>query len=262
MPTPRVVVTLTTTPARMAHLGPTLQSLLRQDHRADEVIVYVPRRYRRPEFSSFTIPTMPAGVQVRVCDFDYGPATKVLPAVKEFAGKDVEIAYCDDDQVYDSGWLRRMLDLRAAHLEDCIAERGFLVAKVDARIKYDRIEYRLLKLASLGLWRPLKAYDTRQNDIVDLAMGFGGVLVRPEFFPTSVFEIPDVLWTVDDVWLSGQLAINGVKIRQSSTKRMSANSTSTGLASLLDSRIEGHDRAAANMACIEYFRRNHGIWAT
>lgn len=257
-----VIVTLTTTPARMCALDATLQSILRQKRRADRVIVYIPKTYRRAEFGSYTIPDVPAGIEVRVCEHDYGPATKILPAVLEFAGRDVRIVYCDDDQVYDPDWLERLVEASVRHPGECIADRGFRVAKFDARRKFKQPQFRLLKWASLGLWQPLRKFDTRREDTVDLAMGFGGVLVRPEYFTADAFHIPDVLWTVDDVWLSGQLALNGIRIRQASGRRESANSPAADLVSLFKSTIEGHDRTSANQQCVEYFRRNHGIWSS
>ena len=120
--------------------------------------------------------------------------------------------------------------------------------------------YRLRRLASLGLWRPLKQFDARTDGIVDIALGFGGVLVRPEFFTQRSFDIPDVLWTVDDIWLSGNLAVNGITVRQASDVRLSANAQAADMSALLDVEIEGHGRDAANQKCVDYFRAKYGIW--
>ena len=40
---------------------------------------------------------------------------------------------------------------------------------------------------------------------VDVFEGSGGVLVQADMFDTSVFEIPDLFWSVDDIWLSANL---------------------------------------------------------
>ena len=256
-----IVVSLTTIPARLAHLGPTLHSILTQSRRPDRIVLYLPKTYRRPEFGSYDVPTLPEGVEVRICDADFGPATKILPAVREFSGGHTKIIYCDDDQIYDAGWIERLSEKSLAFPNDCIADRGLRVGKLDARAKPRETGYRLRRLASLGLWRPMKRYDAGEDDIVEIALGFGGVLVRPEFLPPTAFEIPDVLWTVDDIWLSGQMALNGITVRQASAKRLSTNGEAADMASLLDSEIEGHGRNAANQACVEYFRKTHGIWS-
>lgn len=260
MASSNIVVTLTTIPARMAHLGPTFASILEQSRRADRVILYLPKAYRRTEFGGYQVPAVPAGVEVRIGERDYGPATKVLPALQEFAGTDSTIIYCDDDQIYDRDWIARLVEAREAFPGACIADRGLRVAKLDARTRPKDIGYRLKRLASFGVWHPMKKLDAGMGEAVDIAMGFGGVLVRPSFFRDSVFDIPDVLWTVDDIWLSGQMAINGVTIRQASGTRMSANAEAADMASLLEAEIEGYGRNAANMACVDYFRRHHGIW--
>lgn len=256
----QIVVTLTTTPARMGHLGPTLRSILDQSRAPDRVSIYLPRAYRRKGFGSYQIPAMPDGVDVRLCDLDFGPATKVLPAVRDYAGTDTKIIYCDDDQIYDADWIDRLCRKSRAFPGDCIADRGLRVAKLDARSKPKIFGYRLRRLASLGLWRPLKHFDAGTDGIVDIALGFGGVLVRPEFFTQRSFDIPDILWTVDDIWLSGNLAVNGITVRQASDLRLSANAQAADMSALLDVEIEGHGRAAANQKCVDYFRARYGIW--
>jgi hypothetical protein len=38
------------------------------------------------------------------------------------------------------------------------------------------------------------------------------VLIRPEYLQNDAFGIPDVLWSVDDVWLSGMFERNGHRL--------------------------------------------------
>lgn len=42
--------------------------------------------------------------------------------------------------------------------------------------------------------------------------GVGGVVVRPEFLDDEAFDIPDIAWLVDDVWLSAMLARKRIRI--------------------------------------------------
>lgn len=244
----------------MAHLTPTLRSILDQSRRPDEVAIYVPRTYRRPEFNCYELPTVPEGIEIRICDFDFGPATKVLPATLAYAGSDTVIVYCDDDQIYDREWLSRLLAVSRTYPGECIADRGLRVGKIDAHSRPKDLAYRARRIASLGLWHPRKALDVPAGGLVDIALGYGGVLIRPEFIPPTAYEIPGILWTVDDIWLSGQMVSHGVRIRQASGARRSANGQAAALAPLLDTRIEAHDRTTADQACVDYFRRNYGIW--
>ena len=88
------------------------------------------------------------------------------------------------------------------------------------------------------------------------------MLIRPEFLPPEAFEIPDLLWTVDDIWLSGQLALNGIKIRKVAMppKEKSRKTEVAGVGALVDYIYQKHSREQANMACIAYFQETRGIW--
>jgi len=114
-------------------------------------------------------------------------------------------------------------------------------------------------LLSLGRWKPRKA---ASSGYVDILEGWGGVLVRPHFFTDAAFDIPDILWTVDDIWLSGQLALNNVPIwlNADGDIRTKGNSDEVRDASLRKLVYKGHDRSAANNLCIDYFRENYQIW--
>lgn len=260
----KTIISLTTIPPRMGLLGDTLRSLLDQEARIDAVMLWIPERYRRPEFASFTLPSVPEGIEIRRCSTDYGPATKILPAVRTFEGEDVRLIYCDDDRLYHRGWARNLLAHSDANPGACIAEAGDVVELMQRKAFRDRPAYDALRILTAGIYGHFYRKRNRALDPgigpIDICKGYGGVLIRPEFFPPSTFDIPDILWTVDDVWLSGQLALNHVPILKAAVRE---NSTKTGLAemsALLDHVEEEHGRHAANAACIRYFQERHGIW--
>lgn len=95
---------------------------------------------------------------------------------------------------------------------------------------------------------------------VDCFEGFGGALVRPEFFDDPAFDIPDVIWAVDDVWLSGNLARNGVPIWALAGQHDTQHTPAGVYDALHKAQIEGADRDAANKAAISYFRDTFGLW--
>jgi GT2 family glycosyltransferase len=248
----------------MPRIGPTLESLLQQEAQIDGVILWIPRAYRRPEFGSFTLPALPAGIEVRRCDFDYGPATKILPTCETFRGRDMRILYCDDDRIYDPGWATRLLAASDAHPGCCIAEVGEVVSlTLKKAFKSSRL-YRGFAVATLGLYSSLYRRGMRALEVeagcVDICKGYGGVLVRPEFFTTAAFDIPDLLWTVDDIWLSGQLALAGIPIHKASATELSHKTDLADVDALVDYVYADHRREQANAACIRYFQERHGIW--
>lgn len=261
---PQSIISLTTIPPRMDGIRPTLESLLRQTARIDAVILWIPRAYRRPEFNSFTLPEVPAGVEVRRCDVDYGPATKILPAVEAFRGSDARILYCDDDRIYDSCWASRLLAASDAHPDACITEVGEVVALTLKKAFKATPAYRCLTTATLGIFGNFYRRGMRALEVgvgrVDICKGYGGALVRPGFFTPAAFDIPDLLWTVDDIWLSGQLALSGVPVLKIAEMEMATKTAVAGVAPLEGYIYADHGREQANVACIRYFQDRYGIW--
>ena len=265
-----LVISLTAIPPRFPYLAETLQSLIQQKAQVASVNLYLPRRYRRFNWDPSALPPVPEGVTICLVDEDLGPATKVLPAVRQYREQAVSILFCDDDKVYDADWAQRFIDASQQHPDCCIVEEGGDVGdyshhnfRGDRQPRSSRrpkdLVYRLKRLGSLGLWKPRKNVG---SGYVDMLEGWGGVLVRPEFFTDAAFDIPEILWTVDDIWLSGQLTLNNVPIwlNAEDARRTQGNSNEVKEASLRKLVHEGHGRTEANQACVDYFRNQHHIW--
>jgi hypothetical protein len=268
----RLVLSLTTIPPRFPFVGDNLAHLLEQTAEIEAINLYVARKYKRFEYDLSDLPKVPEGVNLRVIDEDLGPATKVLPAAREYRGQDVQILFCDDDKLYDASWAQRYVDAAQAHPDCCICEEGGQLSAPHyandgwqgarnprAGFIQKNLAYRIKRAASLGKWKPSKA---NRAGFVDILEGWGGVLVKPEFFDDACYDIPDVLWTVDDVWLSGCLERRGIPIWLNTEKKIRSmghevNLRDQSLAKLIH---EGHGRIEANRACIDYFRKTYGIW--
>ncbi len=192
------------------------------------MIVYLPKAYARfPDWDG-ALPIVPDGVEIRLVDKDYGPATKLLPALKEF-GPEQEILFCDDDMDYPENWAEGFLAQRRRQPEACIALCSESVLEPVVRKRqnvlrprawclwseFDMEQNARLLIDSIGrrfLGWPQRFVGRRRcifAGYIEIFMGFGGVLVRPEFFDEDVFDIPPQLQTVDDYWLSGVAAKNG-----------------------------------------------------
>jgi hypothetical protein len=278
----RHVITLSTIPPRFAAIGPALTSLLDQTSRPEAVELYIPRTYRRfPQWGG-ALPEVPDGVRIVRVDEDLGPATKILPAARAYLGQAVELVYVDDDRVYARDWVQQCLTVRRAHPEAAICGVGFNVqerygyrfaerrqplAVVPSNAQF-KIWFLLRKIANtampdrrqgLRLTVPLRRFDV--SGYTHVAEGFGGVMVRPEFFDDEAHVIPPVLWAVDDVWLSGQMERRGIPIwgdQSLYNVRLVIEASQTS--PLYRSVIDGADRNEANRACIDYMRETYGIW--
>jgi hypothetical protein len=116
----RVVASLTTTPGRLPHIGPTLRSILAQTHPPEAVYLNIPDVFLR-DMQPYVVPEalrrefvgMPVVFNCGVKD--QGPATKLLPTLEQVApDEDVWCAVCDDDILYPRRTLRCLLDAAMA----------------------------------------------------------------------------------------------------------------------------------------------------
>ncbi|MCA0424914.1 MAG: hypothetical protein LCH61_16635 [Proteobacteria bacterium] len=258
MPTyPDYVFSLTTIPGREQDIKATLQTLTAQTVRPAEILIYVPRKYRRPELTTVELGELPPGCRVIHVDEDLGPATKVLYAIRDFP--DTPIIYCDDDRLYEPVLAERLLDVAAMNPGMCVASNAQPVAAylMYYSLKRDAV-YRAKRIASLGLYNPKRMF---KNAPLDIVAGFGGVLVESRYFDPRVYDIPENFWLVDDIWLSGNLALAGTRIASTADRFKSSTINTANEANPLHEYVfENMGREALDRACIEHFQKNHGIW--
>ena len=278
--TDKIILSLSTIPPRFGLLADSLNSLLNQKKQADEVHVYVPRYYKRFPEHEFRIPDVPEGVLVKVVDEDYGPATKILPCARQYRGTQTRIVYCDDDRFADPSWLEALLDAGRKRKDDVVISTGANMTHYDIDILNQKFLPRALNrnmrkeahyiaarlrqtvlevLKQRKLPKPTRSY-YQEAGYVDIAMGVGGVSVRPDFFDDQCFDIPPVVWAVDDIWLSGCYARQGIGIWADNVVKMPTGTAASGTADLASSVIEDHDRFAADHRCISYMQETYGIW--
>ncbi|MFK5892035.1 MAG: glycosyltransferase family 2 protein, partial [Pseudomonadota bacterium] len=95
---------------------------------------------------------------------------------------------------------------------------------------------------------------------VDVFFGVSGVVVKPDFFDKEAFNIPDDAWTVDDVWLSAQLARNNIPIYCPWRFPCPRSSEAENQDSLLDLEFQGNSRQESNRKAAEYCQNKYDIW--
>lgn len=271
-----VVVSLTTIPPRFGLIGPTLEGLLRQTADIDEIRLHIPKRYRRfPDFEG-DLPDVPKGIRVVQVEDDLGPASKVLFAAEDMRGVDCDLIYCDDDRLYHPGQFARMIAESRKRDGNCIAVATRDIEGLDETANQRLLpratgyrkgaDYRL-KRARQILGRPFGSDQRRparplniKAGYADIARGFGAVLVRPDFFDSLAYDIPQVLWSVDDIWLSGQMARLNVPIWAMANVYTPPEADGEDVAALLTSVIDGANRQQADQACVKYMQDTYGIW--
>lgn len=270
----QTIVTLTTIPPRFSNLGAKFRSLERQTVKPDRVQLTIPKIYRRFPGERPSLPSLPDWVEVFESDFDYGPATKLLPAVKRWADTDVDLLVCDDDRLQDKDWISRFKKVRGSRPTDIVCERGWnildRIGAVQKQPKVPRAEqhptggksvlYRLKRIGSMNIVHPPRqVYKT--PGYVDVFEGFLGALIPVGSIPMTAFHIPDIIWTVDDVWLSGMATLTNTYVWAHDMERpVYSDAKIDKVAALRNYVANGVGRGDADKMAIEHLRREFGVW--
>ena len=225
-------ISLTSIPPRFDRLGPVLQALLAQRPAPVAVYLCLPRRYRRFH-GAVHPPALPRGISLLWSEDDLGPAGKALVAARHLAGKVDRLIYCDDDWIYPPGWAAALLQGAG----DAVATtgQGFSVAR-------------------------LKRQSHAAPGFTDIAQGFSGVCIDPVWLTGDDMTPPQPAWPVDDIWLSGQLARQGIAVRAIPTARGRLRPAFNDTHALQDRSFDGKPRHAANLECVEELTRRYGLW--
>ena len=191
------LVTLSTTPARIHGLRPTLLSLLGQELAPREIHVNVGVDL----FGESPVPEFLEGlrvVQVQRVARDLGPATKLIPTLQRLRGTRERIVVVDDDMFYHPALLRQLVDAEAGGSgRECFCANGLLLP-------------RSLRAQDCRGDRALKSGRRR----VAVVQGAGGYCLRADLLdPEALLDLrgaPARAWFDDDVWFSGHLSRNAV----------------------------------------------------
>jgi len=269
-----IVLTLTSIPPRFPNLPAKFKAIEKQTNRPDVVELNLPVAYRRFQGEIPSLPSLPEWVKVHVCETDYGPATKVLPTVERWREKDADLLICDDDRIPDPRWIERLLQARSQRPNDIITERGWNINDRfgDLRINLNlprsvphphggrNTRYRLMRALSLGILHPARKLFIEPG-YVDIFEGFLGVLMPSKAIPAEAFEIPEIVWTVDDVWLSGMAYHNGFKVWAHDIARpVFSDGYYDKIASLRAFKKNDHDRKSADRYAVDYLRKVYNVW--
>jgi hypothetical protein len=225
-------ISLTSIPPRFDRLGPVLQALLAQRPAPVAVHLCLPRGFRRFP-GPVTPPTLPSTVGVLWSDDDLGPAGKALIAARHLAGTVERLIYCDDDWIYPPGWAAALL--QGADNRLATTGQGFSVER-------------------------FKRQSHAAPGFTDIAQGFSGVCVDPAWLAAPQMTPPAPAWPVDDIWLSGLLAQQGVAVRAVAQARTHMRPAFDDAHALQAAHLDGLSRHQANLAGVEEITRRYGLW--
>ena len=200
----RVVISLTTIPSRINKLKSTISSLLDTSVRVDQIYINIPyktikgKTYKIPRWLK-TLHSDSGIIKIYRPEKDYGPATKLLP-ILSIENKDTIIIVVDDDVIYGSHLVEEMVKTFYDKGQD------EAITTFGSDIKgYEPLNYNYPTFLRC-----------RKGKYVDMVMGHNSFLVTPDMLPLEhIFNYDqapkECIW-VDDVWISGWLWYNRVKI--------------------------------------------------
>lgn len=151
-----VLVSLTTSPERIAHIGPLLRGLARQTRVPDRVVLNLPRVFRRTGATFGALPdfvTRDPLVLVHWVD-DAGPASKIVHAAALVDDPDAVIISVDDDIEYKPTMVESMLAVAATFPGAVVTGQSFRAVAGTVRAElvegYSSVLYRRWHLDGLS----------------------------------------------------------------------------------------------------------------
>lgn len=202
----RLIVSLTSYPARFPTLPLTLKCLLSQSVAADEVILWIAKA-DKGRLTSEILSLCDDGLTIKLCDEDLGPYTKIVPALMDYP--EAYVATADDDAYYGPTWLEQLVGSYRSDGEVLCHRAHRIRTGVDGLpLAYQR-------------WDMNTAH-SRPSSLI-FATGHGGVLYPPGALHPDVTNVRlfrEICASADDVWLYWMMRRNGTHARKVGPRRL------------------------------------------
>lgn len=194
----RVIVSLTSFPARINQVWLVIETILRQTQKPDKIILWLSKE----QFNG--LHSLPAnllrlqkrGLEIRMCNDDLRSHKKYYYALTEFPHD--TIITVDDDIFYNSTILEYLLNMSKLFPFAICANRAL------------RIKYQGRNIAPYISWESI--IKEQEPNLETFPIGIGGVLYPPKSMHQDVFRL-DILkekcFMADDIWLNIMGRLNG-----------------------------------------------------
>jgi hypothetical protein len=234
----KIIVSLTTFPARIEVVHYAIKSLMLQTYKPDRIILWLAEN----QFSKNTLPPIlneltKLGLEIRYCP-DLKSHKKYFYAMKERGG-DLLITY-DDDIIYAPDSIERLMKYHKQYPDCIICNRGF-------EILFDNNG----NIQSARKWRIITNEGVKNPSNKIMASTGGGCLYPPNSVSNTVFNweyIHDCALTSDDIWMKAMELLGRTKVVKTSkyhkTFSLIENSQKEHLAELND--IQGQNDVTVN----------------
>ena len=197
----RIIASLTTFPARIENLWIVIESILRQSHKPDMLILWLSKE----QFPSIDVlpkrlvSLQNRGLQIRFCDGDLRSHKKYYYVLKDYPND--HLFTFDDDLIYPSNTISSVL-LAAESAPNCIVGRYSNQIMFDDKGNVCFMRNKRKDIAYKALWSTF--------------IGSGGGTLYPAGFLPEITKDKDTFMTIcktaDDVWLNTMCRFSGHKV--------------------------------------------------
>lgn len=200
-----LIASLTSYPLRIPTLHYTLYSLFAQEHKPDEVILWLSLKEfpnKESDLPQSVLAFKKLGLNVQWCENNIKSYKKLIPALQAYP--DAVIVTADDDVVYPKDWLKKLYNAYVKNPQYIHCHRAH-------RISFDESG----KLLPYAQWENSISHLQTSPSFLNFFTGVGGVLYPPHCFFEDVTKEEKFLSLAphqDDIWFFAMAVLNDVKI--------------------------------------------------
>jgi hypothetical protein len=197
-----LVVSLTTTPARIEKVYLCIESLLRQSCRPDHLLLWISDAVQQESIPRSLSRLTARGLEIRFCR-DIRSYTKIIPALREYP--EAIVVTADDDRLYPEDWLKELYEAHQQNPACILCHWAHLMTWSAAG-----------ELDSYNNWNLLSPGVTGPSELLFPA-GTCGVLYPPGVLHAEVLNeevFMDICPTGDDIWLKAMSLLNDIACKK------------------------------------------------
>ncbi len=200
----KIIVSLTSYPARIETVNKTIKTLLNQSLKADEIILWLsPEEFSNREKD---LPSQLLELQNKGLTIDWyhniGPYKKLIPTLIKHPNDIIVTA--DDDVLYDKDWLKFLYESYLQNPKMIHCHRAHKILLKNGKIK------------SYKQWFKCKYLYRGESAFSIFFTGVGGVLYPPNTLSKNVLnekEFLELCYNTDDIWFWSNAVLNNVQIK-------------------------------------------------
>lgn len=198
----KIIVSLTSFPARIDYVGYSIKSLFNQTVKPDRIILWLANeQFENQELPELLEQLQSKGLEIRFCE-DLKSHKKYHYALKEQTQEELVITY-DDDLIYPENSIERLVELHKK-FPDCIITNRAQAA-----------EFENGEFLPYPKWKVRSSIGVKKPAMVLFPSTGGGTLypynaVNEEAF--NIKKMKEIAFSADDLWMRFMSALNGTQI--------------------------------------------------